>query len=70
MKAQTAAILHTESQAIRLQFMNVQMQAVGMTAASLLWHLLLHCHLESPHFAQEKMRHHRGAVLREGSTEN
>ena len=26
-KAQTAALLHTESPAIRLQFMNVQMQA-------------------------------------------
>ena len=28
-KAQTAALLHTESPAIRLQFMNVQMQAGG-----------------------------------------
>ena len=41
-KAQIAAHLHTESPAIRLQFMNIQMHVGGMTVASLLWHLLLH----------------------------
>ena len=62
MKAQTAAILHTESPAICLQFMNVQMQAggydCGLFAVAFATALTFG---ESPgqyHFAQEKMRRH------------
>ena len=65
-KTQTTAILYTESPAIHLQFMNVQMQAGGMTVASLLWHLLLHWHLESPQVNITSLkRKFCGAVLRE-----
>ena len=61
-KAQTAALLHTESPAIRLQFMNVQMQAGGYDCGLFAVAFATALAFGEPpgryHFAQEKMRHH------------
>ena len=61
-KVQTAAILHTESPAIHLQFMNVQMQAggddCGLFAVAFATALAFGEPPGQYHFAQEKMRCH------------
>ena len=61
-KAQTAALLHTESPTIHLQFMNVQMQAgghdCGLFAVAFATALAFGEPPGQYHFVQEKMRRH------------
>ena len=61
-KAQTAALLHTESPAIRLKFMSVQMQAGGYDCGLFAVAFAVALAFGNPpgqfHFEQQKMRHH------------
>ena len=69
-KAQIAALLHTESPAIRLQFMNVQMQAggydCGLFAVAFATALAFGEPPGQYHFAQEKMHHHLWSCFERG----
>ena len=61
-KAQTAALLHTESPAIHLKFMSVQMQAGGYDCGLFAVAFAVALAFGNPpgqfHFEQQKMRHH------------